>query len=79
MIGVIAAHEKVGIPMIKIEIPELTPYYFGQMIYFFEMTCAVTGGLMGINPFNQPGVESYKAEMQKELQRQTVALGGAEV
>ena len=67
--GVMAAHRNAGIPIVKIDIPALTPYYFGQMIYFFEMTCAITGTLMGVDPFNQPGVESYKAEMKKELKK----------
>lgn len=66
--GVMAAHRAAGIPMIKIDIPELTPYTFGQMVYFFEMTCALSGYLSGVDPFNQPGVESYKAEMRKALQ-----------
>ena len=68
--GVMAAHETVGIPMIKIDIPELTPYYFGQLIYFFETTCAITAYLMGVNPFDQPGVEQYKEEMRKALAKQ---------
>ena len=65
--GVIAAHKKAGIPIIKIDIPETSPYYFGQMVYFFEMTCAITATMMGVNPFDQPGVESYKEEMRREL------------
>jgi len=65
--GVIAAHRKAGVPIVKIGIPETTAYYFGQMVYFFEMTSAVTGLMMGVNPFDQPGVESYKAEMRSEL------------
>lgn len=67
--GVIAAHRSVGVPIVRIEIPELTPDCCGQLIYFFEMTCAVTGLLMGVNPFNQPGVEDYKSEMKKELMK----------
>ena len=67
--GVIAAHEAVGVPIIKVDIPELTPYYFGQMVYFFETVCAVSGYLNGVNPFDQPGVESYKAEMRKILMK----------
>ena len=67
--GVIAAHRKIGVPIVKIDIPELSPYCFGQMIYFFEMTCAITGLMMNVNPFDQPGVESYKAEMRKELSK----------
>jgi len=65
--GVIAAHRSIDVPIIKIDIPELTPFYFGQLIYFFEMTCAITGYLMDVTPFDQPGVERYKAEMKKEL------------
>ena len=61
--GVIAAHRKVDIPIIKIDIPEMTPYCFGQMVYFFEMTSAITGLMMGVNPFDQPGVEAYKKNM----------------
>lgn len=69
MEGVIAAHEAAGIPIIKVDIPELTPYYFGQMVYFFETVCAISGYLNGVNPFDQPGVESYKAEMRKILMK----------
>ena len=66
--GVIAAHEAEGIPIIKLDIPKLTPYCFGQLFYFFESSCALSGYLMGVNPFDQPGVESYKSEMRKVLQ-----------
>ncbi len=65
--GVIEAHVQEGIPVIKIDIPELNAFYFGQMIYFFETTCAITANLMGVDPFNQPGVEQYKAQMKKNL------------
>lgn len=65
--GVIAAHEATGVPIIKIDIPELTPHCFGQMVYFFETTCALSGYMNGVNPFDQPGVESYKTEMRKVL------------
>jgi len=67
--GVIAAHEAAGIPIVRLDIPELTPHCFGQMVYFFETVCALSGYLNGVNPFDQPGVESYKAEMRKVLQR----------
>lgn len=67
MEGVMSAHEVAGIPMVKIDIPELNAFYYGQMIYFFETTCAITSYLMGVNPFNQPGVEQYKEEMNKKL------------
>jgi glucose-6-phosphate isomerase len=65
--GVIAAHEATGVPIIKIDIPALNPYHFGQMVYFFETTCALSGYLNGVDPFDQPGVESYKTEMRKVL------------
>lgn len=65
--GVIAAHEKAEIPIIKIDVPEITPFYFGQLIYFFETTCGITAYLMKVNPFDQPGVEQYKAEMLNYL------------
>ena len=63
--GVINAHRKDGIPLIEVHIPELTPFYFGQLVYFLETTCAITAMLTGVNPFNQPGVEAYKKEMRK--------------
>lgn len=65
--GVMAAHRTTNVPMVKIDIPNLTAFTFGQMVYFFETTCALTGYLMGVNPFDQPGVESYKSEMKKAL------------
>jgi glucose-6-phosphate isomerase len=65
--GVIAAHQATGVPIIKVDIPALTPHCFGQLVYFFEMTCALSGYLNGVNPFDQPGVESYKTEMRKVL------------
>lgn len=67
MEGVMAAHAAVGVPMIRIDIPELSPYYFGQMVYFFETSCALSGYLLEVNPFDQPGVESYKKEMRRVL------------
>lgn len=65
--GVIKAHSDAGISVIRLDIPSLTAFYYGQLIYFFETTCAVTATLMGVNPFNQPGVEAYKKEMKKEI------------
>ncbi|HYE67459.1 MAG TPA: glucose-6-phosphate isomerase [Anaerovoracaceae bacterium] len=65
--GVIAAHEATGVPIIKLDIPELTPHCFGQLVYFFETACALSGYLNGVDPFDQPGVESYKTEMRKAL------------
>ena len=61
--GTVLAHNDGGVPNIIINIPELTPYYFGQLVYFFEKSCGISGYLLGINPFNQPGVEEYKKNM----------------
>jgi glucose-6-phosphate isomerase len=65
--GVMAAHAKANIPMIKIDIEEINEYSLGQLLYFLMMTCAVTGKLMGVDPFNQPGVEDYKQEIRNLL------------
>jgi len=61
--GTILAHIAGGVPVIKIEIPELNEYYLGQLIYFFEKACALSGYLLNVNPFDQPGVEAYKKNM----------------
>ena len=61
--GTILAHVDGGVPNIVVNIPELTPYYFGYLAYFFEKACGISGYLSGINPFNQPGVEAYKKNM----------------
>lgn len=66
--GVIEAHKGARIPMIKIDIPVLNAYNFGRLVYFFEKACALSGCLMGVNPFDQPGVDSYKSEMRKALE-----------
>ena len=61
--GTVLAHNDGGVPVMIVNIPELTPYYFGYMVYFFEKACGVSGYLLGVNPFNQPGVEAYKKNM----------------
>lgn len=78
--GTILAHTDGGVPNLVVEIPVLSPFYFGSLVYFFEKSCAISGYLMGVNPFDQPGVEAYKTNMfallgkpgfeeqQKELQ-----------
>lgn len=63
--GVIEAHKKGGIPVISITIPSLNEEYLGQLIYFFEMSCAISAYNLGVNPFDQPGVEAYKKEMRR--------------
>ena len=63
MQGTILAHTEGGTPNIILEVPEINEYELGQMIYFFEKACAVSGYMLGVNPFDQPGVESYKRNM----------------
>ena len=67
--GVAAAHTKAGVPVIKIYLPKMDAYNMGQMIYFFEMTCGIAAYISGVNPFDQPGVEAYKAEMKAEIEK----------
>lgn len=61
--GVILAHVDGNVPNLGINIPEVTPYHLGYTFYFFEKACGVSGYLLGVNPFNQPGVEAYKKNM----------------
>ncbi|MGN0714846.1 MAG: glucose-6-phosphate isomerase [Anaerovoracaceae bacterium] len=63
--GVILAHKKGGIPISTFEIEEADEYNMGQLIYFFEMSAAISAYNLGLNPFDQPGVENYKHEMMK--------------
>ncbi len=63
MAGTILAHVDGGIPNLVVNIPELNEYWFGNMVYFFEKACGISGYLLGINPFDQPGVEDYKRNM----------------
>ena len=62
-LGTRIAHVDGGVPNLKIEIPALTERYLGQLIYFFEKGCGISGYILGVNPFNQPGVEDYKRNM----------------
>lgn len=61
--GTLLAHNDGGVPNVVLNVPELSPYYFGYMVYFFEKACGISGYLLGINPFDQPGVEAYKKNM----------------
>ncbi len=63
MKGTQLAHTDGGVPQLKINIPERNEYSLGQLFYFFEFACGVSGYILGVNPFNQPGVESYKKNM----------------
>ena len=61
--GTLLAHNDGGVPNMIINVPELSAYYFGYMVYFFEKACAISGYMLGVNPFDQPGVEAYKKNM----------------
>ncbi len=61
--GTTLAHLDGDVPNLRIEIPEITADILGQLIYFYEMACAVSGYILGVNPFDQPGVEAYKKNM----------------
>ena len=63
MQGTILAHSEGGTPNLVLELPELSEQEAGYLVYFFEKACALSGYLLGVNPFNQPGVESYKKNM----------------
>lgn len=63
MQGTILAHVDGGVPNMVVHVPELTPYWFGQLVFFFEKACGISGYLLSVNPFNQPGVEDYKKNM----------------
>jgi glucose-6-phosphate isomerase len=62
-LGTRLAHVDGGVPNIRISIPKLDEYWLGQLIYFFEKACGISGYILGINPFDQPGVEDYKKNM----------------
>ena len=62
-LGTRLAHVDGGVPNIRVSVPELNEYYIGQLIYFFEISCGISGNILGVNPFNQPGVEAYKKNM----------------
>jgi len=61
--GTLLAHTDGGVPNLIINVPELSEYYFGNLVYFFEKACGISGYLLAVNPFDQPGVEAYKKNM----------------
>lgn len=63
MTGVMVAHTDGDVPNFRVNIPEQNEFYLGELFYFFEFACGVSGYVLGVNPFNQPGVESYKKNM----------------
>lgn len=67
--GVIAAHVKEGIPIITVTAPQKDPFNLGGLIYFFELSCGISATMLGVNPFDQPGVERYKREAIEEIRK----------
>jgi glucose-6-phosphate isomerase len=63
MQGTVLAHTDGGVPNFVLHIPKMDSYWFGNVVYFFEKACGISGYLLGVNPFNQPGVEAYKKNM----------------
>lgn len=83
--GTMLAHTDGGVPNLIVTLPDLSPYTFGYMVYFFEKACGISGYLSGVNPFDQPGVEAYKKNMfallgkpgfEKEKAELEARLGG---
>jgi glucose-6-phosphate isomerase len=68
-LGTMIAHVDGGVPNFRINIPQLNEYYLGQLIYFFEIACGISGYILDINPFDQPGVEAYKKNMFALLEK----------
>ena len=68
-LGTLLAHVDGGVPNIRINIPQLNEYYLGQLIYFFEIACGISGYILNVNPFDQPGVEAYKKNMFALLEK----------
>lgn len=66
-LGTIMAHVEGGVPVLRIVVPKVDEYVLGGLIYFFEFACAVSGYMLGVNPFDQPGVEAYKKNMFRLL------------
>lgn len=65
----VKAHSEGGVPCLIINVPEITPYYFGQLFYYFEYACYLSASILGVDPFDQPGVEAYKEKMFSELKK----------
>lgn len=78
-LGTQLAHVDGGVPNIKIELPELNAYSIGQLLYFFEKACGISGYILGVNPFDQPGVEAYKKNMFALLEKPGFEKESAEI
>lgn len=68
-LGVAIAHTDGGVPNIRISVPQINEYYIGALIYMFEKACGISGYMLGVNPFDQPGVEAYKKNMFALLEK----------
>ena len=68
-LGTLLAHVDGGVPNIRIQVPAINEYHLGEMVYFFEKACGISGYFLGVNPFNQPGVEAYKKNMFALLEK----------
>ncbi len=68
-LGTQLAHVDGGVPNLRIELPQLNEFYLGELIYFFELACGVSGYMLDVNPFDQPGVEAYKSNMFALLEK----------
>jgi len=68
-LGTMLAHVDGGVPNIRIEIPKINEYHLGELLYFFEKACGISGYTLGVNPFDQPGVEAYKKNMFALLEK----------
>ena len=62
-LGTLLAHSDGNVPNIVLEMDKMDAYNFGYLVYFFEKACGISGYMLGVNPFNQPGVEAYKKNM----------------
>ena len=78
-LGTMLAHVDGGVPNIRIELPEISEYHVGALLYFFEKACAISGYALGINPFDQPGVEAYKKNMFALLDKPGYEKEGAAI
>jgi glucose-6-phosphate isomerase len=68
-LGTQLAHVDGGVPNLRIELPQLNAYYLGELLYFFEIACGISGYILDVNPFDQPGVEAYKSNMFALLEK----------
>ncbi len=78
-LGTLLAHVDGGVPNLRIEIPQISEFYIGQLLYFFEIGCGLSGYLLGVNPFDQPGVEAYKKNMFALLDKPGFEAESAEI